>query len=339
MSRIVAPARITESASADRHTSGCRTAERRDADRRTAERRRAERCTDPVILNQWHAISALDEIGVGIVHETLLCDVRVSYTTTPQGECHVWRSTNDLVAGTCVGIKQLRAANSLPAMREYGYLWTSIGTPPERLFAMPEYHHPRRRNMNAGSVGVATSAPRAVENFLDMAHFPYVHEGSLGAPPHTEVVDYEVAVTNGEIHATKCDFMVPKVGVNFDAPVMARYRYRVPHPFCVMLYYDSVPDPSLEDIVAIWVQPMTAELVRAHNYMGVIDDSSTDNEIKAYQLMIFGQDKPILENQHPKLLPLDPRAETPIRADRSAIAYRRWLADLGVSYGVLPAPG
>ena len=82
---------------------------------------------------------------------------------------------------------------------------------------------------------------------------------------------------------------------------------------------------------------MTADRVRAHNYMGVIDDTSTNTDIKGYQLLIFAQDKPILENQHPKRLPLDPRAETPIRADRSAIAYRRWLSDLGVTYGVIPA--
>ncbi len=69
----------------------------------------------------------------------------------------------------------------------------------------------------------------------------------------------------------------------------------------------------------------------------VIDHNSTDNEIKHYQQSIFADDKPILENQYPKRLPLDPRAETPIRADNSAIAYRRWLTDLGVSYGVIPA--
>ena len=105
--------------------------------------------------------------------------------------------------------------------------------------------------------------------------------------------------------------LVPKVGVNFDAPVVMRYRYRVPHPYCVMLYYDSLPDPSVEDICAIWVQPLSADRVRAHNYMGVVDDTSTDNEIKSYQLLIFAQDKPILENQHPKLLPLDPGPRPP----------------------------
>jgi phenylpropionate dioxygenase-like ring-hydroxylating dioxygenase large terminal subunit len=295
-------------------------------------------CTDPVILNQWHVISALDEIGVGVVNDTLLLDERVSFTVTGDGECLVWRASQALPAGAPVDPAALNGVATLPALPEYGYLWTSVGDPPAELFPMPEYHHPRRRNMNAGTVGVATSAPRAVENFLDLAHFPYVHEGSLGVLPHTEVVEYDVEIRDGEVHATKCDMLVPKVGVNFDEPMVMRYRYRVPHPYCVMLYYDSLPDPSVEDICAIWVQPMSADRVRAHNYMGVIDDTSTDTEIKAYQLLIFAQDKPILENQHPKLLPLDPRAETPIRADRSAIAYRRWLADLGVTYGVVPAP-
>ena len=244
-------------------------------------------CTDPVILNQWHVISALDEFGVGVVNETLLLDERVSFTTTPDGEFLVWRSSASLPVGAPVDAAKLDRIETLPVKPEYGYLWTSLGDPPADLFPLPEYHHPRRRNMNAGSVGVATSAPRAVENFLDLAHFPYVHEGSLGVLPHTEVVEYDVKVIDGEIHATKCDFMVPKVGVNFDAPVVMRYRYRVPHPYCVMLYYDSLPDPSIEDICAIWVQPMTAELVRAHNYMGVIDDTSSDTEIKAYQLLIF----------------------------------------------------
>jgi len=50
----------------------------------------------------------------------------------------------------------------------------------------------------------------------------------------------------------------------------------------------------------------------------------------------MSQDKPIVENQYPKLLPLDPRIETPIKADKLAVAYRRRLSELGVTYGVIP---
>jgi phenylpropionate dioxygenase-like ring-hydroxylating dioxygenase large terminal subunit len=52
--------------------------------------------------------------------------------------------------------------------------------------------------------------------------------------------------------------------------------------------------------------------------------------------LIFAQDKPILENQLPKRLPLDPRAETPIRADAVSVVYRRWLRDHSVTYGAIP---
>ena len=59
--------------------------------------------------------------------------------------------------------------------------------------------------------------------------------------------------------------------------------------------------------------------------------------MSGFQQTIFGQDKPILENQVPKRLPLDPRAEMPVRADKSSITYRRWLAAKGVTYGTIPA--
>ena len=49
------------------------------------------------------------------------------------------------------------------------------------------------------------------------------------------------------------------------------------------------------------------------------------------------QSWPILENQLPKRLPLDTRAETPIRADAVSVYYRRWLRDHAVTYGAIPA--
>ena len=70
--------------------------------------------------------------------------------------------------------------------------------------------------------------------------------------------------------------------------------------------------------------------------MCILDEESSYQAIRYFQQVIFGQDKPILENQMPKRLPLDPRAETPIRADKSAIAYRRWLSSKGLTYGVIP---
>lgn len=288
---------------------------------------------DPVILDLWHPISALDEIPTGIVNETLLLGERVSYTTTADGELFVWRSNRAQPAG--VAFDPRASGDLLPYRSAIGYLWTSLGSPPEDVFPVPEYDEPDRRSLNAGSFTVATSAPRAVENFLDVAHFPYLHPNVLGVLPHTEVPDYDVEVIDGELIADRCGFYVPAGAPNVGEPAFTYYRFRVPHPYCVLSYFPSLEDPAREDIVGIVVQAMTEERIRAHNYMGVIDRTTSDNAIRRFQLGLFGEDQLILENQVPKRLPLDPRAETPVRADLSGVAYRRWLVDLGVRYGVV----
>jgi phenylpropionate dioxygenase-like ring-hydroxylating dioxygenase large terminal subunit len=71
-------------------------------------------------------------------------------------------------------------------------------------------------------------------------------------------------------------------------------------------------------------------------FLSLLDDVTSRAEIRAFQQTIFGQDKPILEGQRPRRLPLDLRAELPVRCDALSIAYRRWLSARGVTYGVIP---
>ena len=52
---------------------------------------------------------------------------------------------------------------------------------------------PQLRKLNCGPYNVAASAPRIVENFLDMAHFGFVHEGLLGSRANTTIADYGIA--------------------------------------------------------------------------------------------------------------------------------------------------
>ncbi|HYX49579.1 MAG TPA: hypothetical protein VE843_07540, partial [Ktedonobacteraceae bacterium] len=59
------------------------------------------------------------------------------------------------------------------------------------------------------------------------------------------------------------------------------------------------------------------------------DGESRSNE----RCMITLQDVPIVESQRPELLPLDLQAELHLRSDRTAIAYRKWLKELGLTFG------
>ena len=172
-----------------------------------------------------------------------------------------------------------------------------------------------------------------------MGHFPFVHTGILGEEPHTEVKEYDVSVSESkdELLATRCQFYQPQAAVASSEGADVEYIYRVPHINCAILYKSSPVDETRQDAIIIFVQPVSQEIIRAHTGMCIIDDKSADRDIRLFQQTIFGQDKPILENQLPKKLPLDSRVETPIRADKSAIAYRRWLSQKGLTYGVIPS--
>lgn len=295
------------------------------------------KCADTVILNLWHPVGAIDEARRGTVIDTVLLEERVSYAVGGDGTVAAWRSRPGLAAGNTVDPSGL--ANTLPSKSAYGYVWTSLGEPPAELFPIPEFAEADRRRLNAATMGVNVSAPRAIENFLDMGHFPYVHTDILGAEPHTEVKEYdvEISVDRDEILATRCRFYQPKASTVSTEGADVDYIYRVPHPYCSVLYKSSPADEKRLDVIAVFLQPVDQEHIRAHMMLCVLDDQNEDKIIKRFQQTIFGQDKPILENQFPKRLPLDPRAETPIRADKSAIAYRRWLSQKGVTYGVIPA--
>ena len=290
---------------------------------------------DPTTRDLWQVIAATDEIVPGIVETTLLLDLRLALTRDREGNPVVWRRTDE-EQGDEVDAETI--LDRLPAITGYGYIWTSLGNPPAELFPIPEYAEADRKNMSCGSIGIHVSAPRAVENFLDMGHFPYVHTDILGAEPHTEVKEYDVEVSEerDEVLATRCKFIQPRAAKSATEPMEVEYVYRVPHPFCSVLYKSCPEDESRRDVIAIFLQPMTEERCRAHLLQSIIDSTSTITDLRRFQQTIFGQDKPILENQYPKRLPLDPRSETPIRADKSAIAYRRWLSQKGITYGVIP---
>jgi len=289
-------------------------------------------CADPHIKNLWHPIGAIDEAGVNNVKKTVLLTEKLSYKVFPDKTVKVWYSDiSDTVPES--------DADLVKSQIEYGYVWACLGDDPIPLFDVPEYRESDRRNLNAATMGVHVSAPRAVENFLDMGHFPFVHTDILGVEPHTEVKDYNVTIKadSDEIVATQCRFYQPMAAATATSGQDVEYVYRVPHPYCSVLYKSSPGYDDRLDVVALFLQPIDEEHVNAHMMLSLLDDVNEDKNIRLFQQTIFGQDKPILENQYPKRLPLDPRAEVPIRADKTAIAYRRWLREKGITYGVIPA--
>ena len=291
--------------------------------------------TDPVAMNQWYAIAALDEIPIGRVSQTELLGVPMSYCRDRDGAPLAWLTQDSLPAGAPLDARALEAR--LPALSEYGYLWTTVGEPSDGLFEIPETAEPDRRILNAGTIGIFTSGPRAIENFLDMGHLPFVHPGVLGQQPFTEIVDYQVEYRGSEILAVNCLIFQPKAAAAATLGQMVNYTFRVPHPLCALLYKWTPEDETRLDVIGLFVHPIGDDRIRAHLFNCLLDTTNTTGQLRRFQQGVLAQDKPILENQVPTQLPLDPDAEAPTRADKTSNAYRRWLSELGMTYGVVPS--
>jgi phenylpropionate dioxygenase-like ring-hydroxylating dioxygenase large terminal subunit len=172
-----------------------------------------------------------------------------------------------------------------------------------------------------------------------MAHFPFVHTDILGAEPHTEVPYYasEIRRDVDEVWATNCTFFQPRMTASESSGDFVKLTYRVPSPFVVMLYRVCPSAPDRLDAIALFIQPIEEDLCRAQPIMYLVDATSTDTALLDFEQVIFLQDRIIVENQRPLLLPLEPRLETPTRADNSSVAYRRWLKEKGLRFGTTGA--
>jgi len=163
--------------------------------------------------------------------------------------------------------KVVSGGRDLPVVERFGHLWTSLGSPDKDLFTIPEADHPDRTLVDVGVVRVKCSPLRAVENFLDVAHFPFVHTDILGAESHPEVAEYKVEIRDDvdEVWATKVEFYQPQ----------------------------AAKSPGEWDVIALFVQPLTEDLCDVWPWMALFDDETSLTDLIHFQQLIFLQDRPM----------------------------------------------
>ena len=233
---------------------------------------------------------------------------------------------------------------NLPVAKSKTLYFTKLGgtSLPSKSCSIPdikEFYEKDRRIVNCGSIRVRTSPGRIIENFLDMAHFSFVHNNVLGDSENTEVLNYNVEHREDvdEIWATDCCFFQPaasRSAAESGVGQITQYTYRIMSPFSVMLYKTAKGYQNRYDVICLFIQPYTATDCACYMPMALLDVDSTTTALIDFQQSIFLQDRIILENQRPLRLPLTPRTETPTRADLSSVAYRRWLKDIGLQFGI-----
>lgn len=232
----------------------------------------------------------------------------------------------------------VHCARSFEAREAYGLVWVRMASADTSLPAFPAEGDTRLRKLNCGPYDVAASAPRIVENFLDMAHFGFVHEGWLGSRDAPAIDDYRVEMTRSGLRATGCKAWQPQSNLHSTVPAQVEYTYEVTAPYAAVL--TKVPEAGTTAVdgwresIALFICPATPVQSRVWFRLAVADFESPDEKLQAFQHTIFMQDQPVLESQMPQCLPLDPRAELHMAADKASSAYRRFLRHSGITFGV-----
>ena len=276
---------------------------------------------DPVLWNDWHVVAELASLRPGRALRSMLLGVPLRLTSTDG-----------------VATAQREDGHPLHSAVHYGFVWACLGDPVQSIIDIPEAAEDGRTITTGGSIGVHVSAPRMIENFLDLGHLGYVHEGYLGAEPHTAVQPYDVhPKAGGGIVVRGCKIYQPMASAAAQGGYVVDYGWDVARPLTSCLYKANPVHRDRFDVIYLFAQPVAEERAVAHVLILFVADGTTAQDLRWFQQRIFLQDKPILENQFPKRLPIGPRAEMPVLADKSSVAYRRWLGEIGMRYGVIRA--
>ncbi|MBS3997145.1 MAG: aromatic ring-hydroxylating dioxygenase subunit alpha [Hydrogenophaga sp.] len=237
------------------------------------------------------------------------------------------------------------SATVFEALERHGLVWVRLERPdlsqlPAALSQPPAFEpwsDPVWRQLIGGPYEVQTSAPRLVENFLDLSHFGFVHEGWLGARSHAQVETGRVEEGAHGLQANDCRAWQPRAYAGASGGGWVAYRYTVPHPFAAILRKDAAEGDPVSNAIALFIRPDGPEACTAWFAMATLGDLSDDEELRAFQDAVFAQDRPVVESQQPKALPIGrdgPAVEVHSPADRMSAAYRRYLLRLGVTLGV-----
>jgi len=203
------------------------------------------------------------------------------------------------------------------------------------LGSIPEAGDPSFEVGELPTLVARASAGLLADNFLDVAHFPFVHAGTFGAEEAAEVPQYAVARTAGRSPCPMSTrspierILASRTGVRRLVQTR-RLTYRLDAPFHLTLRIDFV-EAGGTNVIGFFIQPESAESCRLFTTLWRDDlagDPARMAEAVAFELAVLREDLVIQQAFDELVLPLAPTAEVHTRADRTTLELRRVLSDL-----------
>ncbi|MGA5702718.1 Rieske 2Fe-2S domain-containing protein [Peterkaempfera bronchialis] len=245
---------------------------------------------------------------------------------------HGWRF--DGADGGCTHVPSLAdqsrippkaAIRAYPAVERFGHVWTVLEEPVTELYDPAEWHGHDLVWLAADPLDSPTGVAAAIENFRDVAHFPFVHQVSMGPTP--EVVEPLEVSRDG-------------IDVRMERMLDAGSGDWAAQGDCLMAYHCIAPgfasisyryaNAGLR-VVAGFPSPVSYEQVKI--FWGVANDrdfrGDSLEECLRVEEMVYLEDMPVVANLQPREVPWD--AEVPefsVPADLFTLNYRRAFGEL-----------
>lgn len=332
--------------------------------------------TTPALRRCWHAVATSEEVGDAPHQVWLLGEpwvlVRLGGTmaafsdrcphrlaplsagsvcgTLLQCGYHGWQFEAD---GTCARVPALPRSDRLPrragltaaaAVEErYGLVWLAPDEPVEPISEFPEWTTGEYDTASTAPRRTPVSAGQLVDNFLDAAHFPYVHAQTFGVEESAEVHDSGV-VRDGWRIRTQFDTWYR----NLDDPLVASGEHDAVQPQELLKIGSAsttirlrlhFPVTGATLAILFVCQPETTTSTRVYKLIARNDFAGDVERMAACvkeEDVILDEDLAILERYTEMVLHLDSRVELHTKADRLSLGWRRLMADLLAAAG--PGP-
>jgi vanillate O-demethylase monooxygenase subunit len=251
---------------------------------------------------------------------------------------HGWRFGAD---GTCVGVPSSGSGAAVPpaahlsclhVAERYGLVWVCPGEPDSRIPRIGQDDDPAFRRLNTDVETWAASAPRLVDNFMDVSHFPWVHAGTFGAAQDPVVPKLDLEQLDDDffgyryhVDASNPDEAVGASGS--DAEVVHRVMttgFALPFIVRSTIRYES----GLEHILLLCSTPVDDLTTLFTFVVWRNDDHRVDaDEILAFDRAIGAEDRAMLERV-PGTLPLGRTDLVSVQADKPSVEWRRRFAEM-----------
>jgi vanillate O-demethylase monooxygenase subunit len=254
---------------------------------------------------------------------------------------HGWTFADD---GACVAIPAdhgqripTRAKlDGFDCVEASGLIWVCLDGEP--VFAPPPFPEWQREDMRIVTVPTydwECGSLRRIENFMDLAHLPWVHDGVLASKQHPEVPPHRLQRNGSALEMWASVPETPNLksmaGTDeapADGGISTDNHWLVHMP--VSLWWEQHLPGGRTFGIFLAACPITAGQSRTYSFLfRNFAFDQNDQEFSDFQLEIAEADRVVAESQRPAELPFDLTAELHIHGpDQLSIEYRRWIGQL-----------